>query len=153
MKVQVGTKRYYLQSNHTNWSAAGWTIAEQLQKFFPGVPEDGFKRPKEVQLLIYHRNGRLVQQKIQAVGDLVLWDGELIIGCITKSQRTTTVSKHTGMLNIFRRRNKKAMEMCQSCSDVWYDRCAQLLCGKNLSGMSPFKLLRILILSQRPLDF
>lgn len=34
-------------------------------------------RPKEIQLLISHKEGRLVPQKIRAVGDLVLWDGPL----------------------------------------------------------------------------
>ncbi|RXN38928.1 gag-pol fusion poly [Labeo rohita] len=51
--------------------------AEQLQKFFPNVPRDELVRPKKIDLLISHREGRLVPQPIRIVGDLVLWDGPL----------------------------------------------------------------------------
>lgn len=51
--------------------------AEQLQKFFPNVPRDELVRPTKIDLLISHREGRLVPQPIKIVGDLVLWDGPL----------------------------------------------------------------------------
>lgn len=50
---------------------------EELQMLFPDVPLHELKRPKQVDLLISHREGRLAPQKVSAVGDLVLWDGPL----------------------------------------------------------------------------
>ena len=50
---------------------------QQLQKFFPDVPIEELVRPKEIHLLISHREGRLAPQKIRTVGDLILWDGPL----------------------------------------------------------------------------
>ena len=50
---------------------------QQLRKFFPNVPLTDLVRPKEIDLLISHREGRLVPQPIKVVGDLVLWDGPL----------------------------------------------------------------------------
>lgn len=51
--------------------------AEQLQKFFPNVSRDELVRPTKIDLLISHREGRLVPQPTRIVGDLVLWDGPL----------------------------------------------------------------------------
>lgn len=51
--------------------------AEQLQKFFPDVPRDELVCPTKIDLLISHREGRLVPQPIKIVEDLVLWDGPL----------------------------------------------------------------------------
>ncbi len=48
-----------------------------LQRFFTDVPLDELERPREINLLISHREGQLAPQRIKAVGDLVLWDGPL----------------------------------------------------------------------------
>lgn len=49
----------------------------QLQKFFPEVSLDELVRPREINLLISHREGQLAPQRVKAVGDLVLWDRPL----------------------------------------------------------------------------
>lgn len=51
--------------------------AKQLQRFFPSVPRNELVRPTKIDLLISHREGRLVPQPTKIVGDLVLWDGPL----------------------------------------------------------------------------
>ncbi|KAK7898432.1 hypothetical protein WMY93_019285 [Mugilogobius chulae] len=51
--------------------------AQKLQSLFPEVPFEELKRPREVQLLLSHKEGQLAPQKIRTVGDLVLWDGPL----------------------------------------------------------------------------
>ncbi|KAM9744581.1 uncharacterized protein ACNS7B_011726 [Menidia menidia] len=51
--------------------------AKQLQRFFPDVSLDELVRPREISLLISHREGQLTPQRIRVVGDLVLWDGPL----------------------------------------------------------------------------
>lgn len=50
---------------------------EQLKKFFPEVKLEDLKRPENIELLISHREGRLVPQRVKIVGDLVLWDSPL----------------------------------------------------------------------------
>lgn len=50
---------------------------EQLRRFFPNTNLDDLRRPEQVELLISHREGRLVPQRTKVVGDLVLWDGPL----------------------------------------------------------------------------
>ena len=95
MKVQVKTKRYLLKirvSTSKNTLRAHQLVCYgleniadvhksvtpgQLQPFFPDVPLDELARPKEVELLISHREGRLAPQRVKVVGDLVLWDGPL----------------------------------------------------------------------------
>lgn len=95
MKVQVETKRYLLKipvktpkdtlKPHQLVCYGLDSIADvhkhvtpkQLQKFFPDVLLDELVRPKEINLLISHREGQLAPQRIKAVGDLVLWDGPL----------------------------------------------------------------------------
>jgi len=52
-------------------------IPEQLQKFFPDVATEDLIRPEKIDLLISHREGRLVPQPTKVEGDLVLWDGPL----------------------------------------------------------------------------
>lgn len=49
----------------------------QLKKFFPDVPVEELVRPREISLLISHREGQLAPQRVRTVGDLVLWDGPL----------------------------------------------------------------------------
>ena len=51
--------------------------AEELHQFFPEVELADLRRPKEVELLISHREGRLAPQRVRVVGDLVLWDSPL----------------------------------------------------------------------------
>ena len=50
---------------------------EKLHTFFPEVKMEELKRPKEVELLISHREGRLAPQRIKIIEDLVLWEGPL----------------------------------------------------------------------------
>lgn len=93
MKVQVKTKRYLLKirvSTSKGTLRAHQLVCygldniadlhksvtpEELQAFFPDVPLEELVRPKEVELLVSHREGRLAPQRIKVVGDLVLWDG------------------------------------------------------------------------------
>ncbi|XP_056127200.1 uncharacterized protein LOC130104596 [Rhinichthys klamathensis goyatoka] len=95
MKVQVTTKRYLLklrvrteQGNFRSHQLLCYGLdgiadihkhvtAKKLQKFFPDVPQNELVRPRQIQLLMSHKEGRLVPQKIRTVGDLVLWDGPL----------------------------------------------------------------------------
>ncbi|XP_032434156.1 uncharacterized protein LOC116729604 [Xiphophorus hellerii] len=51
--------------------------AKQLKRFFPDVPLDELVRPREISLLISHREGQLTPQRIRVLGNLVLWDGPL----------------------------------------------------------------------------
>ncbi|XP_039503109.1 uncharacterized protein LOC120459751 [Pimephales promelas] len=51
--------------------------AQQLKKFFPDTNLEDLHRPAHVELLISHREGRLVPQRVKVVGDLVLWEGPL----------------------------------------------------------------------------
>lgn len=50
---------------------------EQLRRFFPDVATNDLIRPKKIDLLVSHREGRLVPQPTKVEGDLVLWDGPL----------------------------------------------------------------------------
>ncbi len=50
---------------------------ERLKEFFPEVELEELRRPKEVELLISHREGRLAPQRKRVVGDLVLWESPL----------------------------------------------------------------------------
>lgn len=50
---------------------------QQLLKFFPNIAAHDLVRPEKIDLLISHREGRLVPQPIRVEGDLVLWDGPL----------------------------------------------------------------------------
>ncbi|KAK7933141.1 hypothetical protein WMY93_004037 [Mugilogobius chulae] len=51
--------------------------AQKLKIIFPDVPLHELQRPKEIQLLISHKEGQLAPQKLRTVGNLVLWDGPL----------------------------------------------------------------------------
>ena len=95
MKVSVATKRYLLRirvstprgtlKSHQLICYGLDKIAEvhrhvpavKLQKIFPDVSLQDLARPREIQLLISHKEGQLVPQKVCSVGDLVLWDGPL----------------------------------------------------------------------------
>ncbi|XP_070408825.1 uncharacterized protein [Nothobranchius furzeri] len=95
MKVSVATKRYLLKVRvstsrgtlkpHQLICYGLDTIAEvhkhvpphKLKKIFPDVTLQDLIRPREIQLLISHKEGRLVPQKVRSIGDLVLWDGPL----------------------------------------------------------------------------
>lgn len=50
---------------------------QHLQRFFPNVAAKDLVRPDKIDLLISHKEGRLVPQPIKVEGDLVLWDGPL----------------------------------------------------------------------------
>lgn len=95
MRVQVKTKRYLLKIRvraddgtfkprllicyglNNIADVREHVTAETLHKFFPDVPVGELERPREVDLLISHKEGRLVPQKVCSIGDLVLWDGPL----------------------------------------------------------------------------
>lgn len=95
MQVTVKTKRYLLKirvatpkgtlKSHQLICYGLDKIAEvnrhvspmKLQKIFPDVPLQELARPTQIKLLISHKEGRLVPQKVRSVGDLVLWDGPL----------------------------------------------------------------------------
>ncbi|XP_023808028.1 uncharacterized protein LOC111946916 [Oryzias latipes] len=71
--------------------------AEQLQKFFPDVQLAELERPREIQLLISHREGQIAPQKVKSVGNLVLWDGPLgktVGGTHPKLFEGLTISAH-----------------------------------------------------------
>lgn len=71
--------------------------AEKLQEFFPDIPLSDLTRPKEIQLLVSHKEGQLAPQKICAVGDLVLWDGPMgktVAGTHPELFEEVTVSAH-----------------------------------------------------------
>lgn len=50
---------------------------EQLRKFFPEATLEDLKRPRTIELLISHREGRLAPQRKKIVGNLVLWESPL----------------------------------------------------------------------------
>ncbi|GAA6082858.1 uncharacterized protein LOC108181458 [Tachysurus ichikawai] len=50
---------------------------ERLKEFFPEANLVELKRPEKIYLLISHREGRLATQRLNIVGDLVLWDSPL----------------------------------------------------------------------------
>lgn len=95
MQVTVETKRYLLKirvatskgtlRSHQLVCYGLDSIAEvnrhvspkKLQKIFPEVPIHELVRPSQIKLLISHKEGQLVPQKVCSVGDLVLWDGPL----------------------------------------------------------------------------
>ncbi|XP_062416584.1 uncharacterized protein LOC119218794 [Pungitius pungitius] len=95
MQVTVETKRYLLKirvttprgtlRSHQLVCYGLDSIAEvhqhvlpkRLQKIFPDIPLHELIRPTKIKLLISHKEGQLVPQKVRSVGDLVLWDGPL----------------------------------------------------------------------------
>lgn len=95
MRKMVTTKRYSLRlrvmttkgtvTEHKLLCYGLESIAEisqpvtpqQLQKIFPDIAAEELVRPENMDLLISHREGRLVPQPFKMEGDLVLWDGPL----------------------------------------------------------------------------
>lgn len=95
MKIHIVTRRYLLKirvktpkgtmQSHQLVCYGLDNIAEvhkgvtagQMQRFFPDMPIEELERPKKIDLLISHREGKLAPQRIRVVGDLVLWDGPL----------------------------------------------------------------------------
>ncbi|KAL1247062.1 hypothetical protein QQF64_022438 [Cirrhinus molitorella] len=95
MKVKVDTRRYLVKIKV--WTSRGTlrlhkmicygmediakvdrvVKSERLEQFFPEVEPGELARPKKIDLLISTREGRLAPQRLQRVGDLVLWDGPL----------------------------------------------------------------------------
>ncbi len=51
--------------------------SKRLEQFFPEAKPGELARPQKIDLLISTREGRLAPQRLQRVGDLVLWDGPL----------------------------------------------------------------------------
>lgn len=95
MKVKIDTKRYLVRIKV--WTSRGTlrlhemicygmediakvdrvVKSERLEQFFPEVQPGELARPKKIDLLISTREGRLAPQRLQRIGDLVLWDGPL----------------------------------------------------------------------------
>ncbi|RXN11482.1 gag-pol fusion poly [Labeo rohita] len=95
MKVKVDTRRYLMKIKV--WTSRGTlrlhemicygmegiarvdkvVKSERLEQFFPDVKPGELARPKRIDLLISTHEGRLAPQRLQRVGDLVLWDGPL----------------------------------------------------------------------------
>lgn len=73
-------------------------LAKKLQEFFPDVPLCELARPREIHLLISHKEGRLAPQKVRTVGDLVLWDrplGKTVAGSHPELfEEVTCISPH-----------------------------------------------------------
>ena len=95
MQVTVQTKRYLLKIRVTTPKGTlrahqlvcygldsiaevnRYVSPKRLQKIFPDVSLNELVRPTKIKLLISHKEGQLVPQKVRSVGDLVLWDGPL----------------------------------------------------------------------------
>ncbi|KAK7918663.1 hypothetical protein WMY93_009947 [Mugilogobius chulae] len=123
MKASVATKRYLLKirvstprgtlKSHQLICYGLDTIAEvhrhvpahKLQKIFPDVALKDLVRPKEIHLLISHKEGQLVPQKVRSIGDLVLWDGPLgktVGGTHPDLFEEVTVTAHTSKTHFAR---------------------------------------------------
>lgn len=79
--------------------------AKQLQKFFPDIPLSELVRPKEIHLLISHKEGQLVPQRIRTVGNLGLWDGPLgktVAGTHPELLEEVSISAHTSGTHLAR---------------------------------------------------
>lgn len=79
--------------------------AKKLQEFFPDIPLSDLARPREIQLLVSHKEGQLAPQKIRTVGDLVLWDGPMgktVAGSHPGLFEEVTVSAHTSRTHFAR---------------------------------------------------
>ncbi len=95
MKVKVDTKRYLVTIKV--WTSRGTlkfhemicygmediakvdrvVRSKRLEQFFPEAKPGELARQQKIDLLISTREGRLAPQRLQRVGDLVLWDGPL----------------------------------------------------------------------------
>lgn len=69
LKIRVRTPKGALQSHQLVCNGLEnigdvhkGVIARQLQKLFPDIPADELARPKEISLLISHRDGKLAPQ-------------------------------------------------------------------------------------------
>lgn len=86
---------------------------QQLQKHFPDIPLDELVRPKEIHLLMSHREGQLAPQRIRAVGDLVLWDGPLgqtVGGCHPELFEELAMSAHMSKTHFARSMRAAALK-------------------------------------------
>lgn len=140
MKVSVATKRYLLKirvstpkgtlKSHQLICYGLDKIAEvhrhvsavKLQKIFPDVSLQDLARPREIQLLISHKEGQLVPQKVRSVGDLVLWDGPLgktIGGTHRDLFEEVTLTAHTSKTHFARSMRAAAVKYMElSCKDT-----------------------------------
>lgn len=74
----------------------------KLQEFFPDVPLSDLVRPREIHLLVSHKEGQLAPQKIRTVGDRVLWDGPMgktVAGTHPELFEEVTVSAYTSRIH------------------------------------------------------
>ena len=70
---------------------------KKLQEFFPDIPLSNLARPREIQLLVSHKEGQVAPQKICTVGDLVLRGGPMgktVAGSHPELFEEVTVSAH-----------------------------------------------------------
>ena len=123
MKVLVKTKRY-LQKSRINTPRGTLkshqlicygldniadihrhVSAKELQEFFPEIPLSDLARPREIQLLVSHKEGQLAPQKISTVGDLALWDGPMgkrVASSHSELLEVVTVAAHTSRTHFAR---------------------------------------------------
>lgn len=131
MKTEVVTKRYLLKirvrtskdtfKSHQMVCYGLDSIADiqrhvtprQLQNLLPDIPLNELVRPKEINLLISHREGQLAPQKVRSVGDLVLWDGPLgkvVGGAHPKLFEEFTLSAHMSKTHFARSMRAAALK-------------------------------------------
>ncbi|KAK7933354.1 hypothetical protein WMY93_004250 [Mugilogobius chulae] len=151
MQVKVETKRYLLKirvstpkgtlRSHQLVCYGLDSIAEihhhvsasQLQKIFPDIPLQDLTRPTQIQLLISHKEGRLVPQKVRSVGDLVLWDGPLgktVAGSHPDLVEKVDVSAHASRTHFARSMRTAATSIGAACEP----KCGGCRCGKCQPG-------------------
>ena len=141
MKVSVATKRYLLKIRvftpkgtlrshqlvcygldkiadvHRHVSA------QKLKQIFPDVPLKELFRPRQIQLLISHKEGQLVPQKIRSAGDLVLWEGPLgktIGGTHPDLFEKVTLMAHTSKTHFARSMRTAAIKYQEISNPVSY---------------------------------
>lgn len=86
---------------------------QQLQRFFPDVPLKDLVIPKEIHLLISHREGQLAPQRNRAVGDLMLWEGQLgktVGGCHPELFAEHSMSAHMSRTHFARSMRAAALK-------------------------------------------
>ncbi|XP_054880233.1 uncharacterized protein LOC129354770 [Poeciliopsis prolifica] len=146
MQVSVETKRYLLKirvntprgtlKSHQLICYGLDKIAEvhrhvpatKLQRIFPDVSLKDLTRPEKIQLLISHKEGQLVPQKVRSVGDLVLWDGPLgktVGGTHPDLFEEVTLMAHTSETHFARSMRTAAVKY------------SELTCKSSVSCQSP----------------
>lgn len=128
LRIRVGTARGTLRSHQLicygldKIAEVHWHVpAVKLQKIFPDISLEDLTRPREIQLLISHKEGQLVPQKVRSVCDLVLWDGPLgktIGGTHPDLFEEVTLMAHTSKTHFARSMRTAAVKYTEfTCKD------------------------------------